>query len=374
MSLRLFDPAPPKPARWPLWSKATDYQSVVLALIILLMIGVFIFDIFTPPDDVSICFVYAVLVSISIFSHRGAAYWCAALGMGLSGLGAFIQMPLEALSPAFFANRTIAVAAQWLVAFLVTTRKDAEAMIRADYEAERLKVETSRRFIDVLSHEIGTSLTTIDGQAFRIKKLAFSGTASDVDSRSEKIRQAVRHIEEVVRQVQIAAEVDQGKIYFEPGEINLANLVAEVVQQSGAEQRISLDTTALPIKMWGSADMLHQAIGNVISNAIKYSLPDTNIAVLGRTEDQFALLSVSDCGRGIPGSEQAKLFEPYYRASNSRGIHGTGIGLFVVQRYIKSHGGAIEISSELGVGTTVTIRIPIGQRDGTRAPAANPLY
>lgn len=340
-------------------AKAPERQGTVLIVICLMMFGVFIFDIFTPPDDVSICFIYAVLVSTSIFSYSRAAYLCAALSTILSGIGAFIQPPSEALSLGFFANRTIAVATQWLVAFLVITRKHAEAMMRAEYEAERAKVETSRRFMDVLTHEIGTSLTNIDGHAFRIKKLVASDDGGDLGARSDKIRSAVRHIEQVVRQVQTATEVD--KIQVEPGEVNLRNLVTDIVLESGSDSRIQVDTSALPSVVWGSAEMLQQAVANLISNALKYSPPDSIVTVVGDADRSQARITVSDRGRGIPEEEVEKLFEPYYRASNSRGIHGTGIGLYVVDRYVRSHGGSIEVKSQLGAGTTVTMRIPIGQ-------------
>ena len=342
-------------------AKAPERQGTVLIVICLMMFGVFIFDIFTPPDDVSICFIYAVLVSTSIFSYRRAAYLCAALSTILSGIGAFIQTPSEALSLVFFANRTIAVATQWLVAFLVTTRKHAEAMMRAEYEAERAKVETSRRFMDVLTHEIGTSLTNIDGHAFRIKKLVAPDDGGDLGVRSDKIRSAVRHIEQVVRQVQTASEVDQGTIQVEPGEVNLRSLVTDIVLESGSDSRIQVDTSALPTVVWGSAEMLQQAVANLISNALKYSPPDSMVSVVGDADGAQARITVSDQGRGIPEEEMEKLFEPYYRASNSRGIYGTGIGLYVVDRYVRSHGGSIEVKSQLGAGTTVTMRIPIGQ-------------
>ena len=350
-------------------SMATDRQTLVLLLICVLMFMIFAFDIFTPPDDVSICFIYVILVSLSSFSYRGTAYWCAGLATILSGLGAFFHTPPETLSLVFFTNRTIAVAAQWLMAFLVTTRKDTEAMMRAEYEAERLKAETSRRFVDVLSHEIGTSLTVIDGQAFRIKKIIES---EDVAGRSEKIRQAVRHIEDVVRQVQLASEVDQAKIQFRPSEIRLSELVDDVILQTVANRKLCSDIAGLPPVVWGSNDMLRQILDNLISNAIKYSPAETEISVIGLTQDDAAVISVIDRGRGIPEGDRAKLFEPYYRASNSRGVHGTGIGLYVVQRYIASHGGAIEIDSKLGAGTTVTIRIPIGQNPQDDSSAAAP--
>ena len=154
----------------------------------------------------------------------------------------------------FFTNRAIAVAAQWLVAVLVTARKDTETLMQAEFEAERQKAETSRRFVDVLSHEIGTSLTMIDGQAFRLKKLICNDERhEDIVGRADKIRQAVNHIEAVVRQVQIASEVDQCKTRFRPGGLKLGEVVAGAILQVEEERTIQTDLTQLPLTVWGVA-------------------------------------------------------------------------------------------------------------------------
>jgi signal transduction histidine kinase len=351
-------------------------RSGVLLLIALLMAGVFVFDILTPPDDVSICFIYAVLISISTFSYRRAAYACAALATLLSALGAFFQPPHDTLTLVFFANRAIAVAAQWIVALLVTSRMDAEAKIRGEYEAERAKAETSRRFVDMLTHEIGTSLTLIDGQAFRLKKLLPANTSDNVTMRADKIREAVKHIDAVVRQVQVATEADHATERFEALELNLAALVGDVIVRLKDDREIKADLEKLPPALRGNPDMLQQIVANLLSNAIKYSPDDTAISVWGRSDADHAVLSITDRGRGIPAAEQSRLFEPYYRASNSRGVPGTGIGLYVVRRYVEIHAGSIQIESDLGVGTTVTVRLPIRTTpaDKNRAEATHPVH
>jgi signal transduction histidine kinase len=90
----------------------------------------------------------------------------------------------------------------------------------------------------------------------------------------------------------------------------------------------------------------------------------------------MAVLSIVDRGRGIPEDETTKLTEPYYRAQNARGVHGTGLGLYVTARYVASHAGAMDIKSELGAGTTVTVRIPIKQTpvEDRRDATAHPLH
>lgn len=150
---------------------------LVFALVLLLIATVFVADIFTTPDHITICFIYAAIIFLSIFSFYRSAYIAAAVATVFSVLGSFINPPEAALSVVFFANRAIAIAAQWVVAILVTTRKDAEALMRSDLEEQTANAETRRRFLDVLSHEIGTSLTTIDGQAFLLRRMPMKPTS-----------------------------------------------------------------------------------------------------------------------------------------------------------------------------------------------------
>jgi signal transduction histidine kinase len=75
-------------------------------------------------------------------------------------------------------------------------------------------------------------------------------------------------------------------------------------------------------------------------------------------------LQVKDQGIGIPLEDQAHLFETFHRASNIRNIPGTGLGLAIVKRSVDSHGGTINVSSQVGVGTTVTVTLPLGVSNG----------
>ncbi len=343
--------------------------------ILVLILIAFIFDIFTPPDDVTVCFIYSVILALAIFSRYRTAYWFAALTSVLSVLGSFFSPPPGALHVVFFANRAIAIISQWIIAFLIMNRKKTEALMQADLEEQTTNAETSRRFLDVLSHEIGTSLTTIDGQAFLLKR----GLA-DTDQnmlRADKIRGAVRHIQAIVQQVQLASEVGERAAELHVGEVNLRALVEDSVLNTG-DERVTIDANLadLPRTIAGDPDMLRQVIDNVLSNAVKFSKRGGTVSVSGANRDGFAVLTISDQGRGIPEDELEKIFSPYYRARNSRGSHGAGIGLYVVKQFVETHGGTIRIDSKIDEGTTVTISLPIARpsEDDNRDEAAHPLH
>lgn len=343
--------------------------------VLFLIFVVFIFDIFTPPDDVTICFIYSVIIVLSIFSRYRTAYLFAALTSVLSILGSFVSPPPGTLSVVFFANRAIAVVSQWIVAFLVTNRKKTEAQMRADLEEQKASAETSRRFLDVLSHEIGTSLTTIDGQAFLLKRGLREPDPNLV--RADKIRGAVRHILAIVQRVQLASEVGERTAELRADAVDLRALVEDIVLETNNDAvTIDTDLARLPEMISGDPDMLRQIVENIVSNAVKFSQPLGTISVTGSRRDGFAVLIVRDRGRGIPEDEKGKIFSPYYRARNSRGSHGAGIGLYVVKQFVETHGGTIHIDSTLGQGTAVTINLPIESppKDDIRDETAHPLH
>lgn len=351
---------------------------LIFAVVLILMVTVFVADIFTTPDHVTICFIYAAIIFLSIFSFYRSAYIAAAVATAFSIAGSFANPPDEAISVVFFANRAIAIAAQWIVAWLVTTRKDAEALMRADLEEQTASAETRRRFIDVLSHEIGTSLTTIDGQAFLLRR-----TLDQADhARAEKIRGAVRHIQAIVQQVQLASEVGERASEMHAVPVDLRRLIEDLfvdVDTSGVS--LSADLSGLPETMQGDPDMLRQVVGNVLSNAIKYSPSGGDVKIKGETKDGRALLSIADHGRGIAPDERERVFAPYYRARNSRGVHGAGIGLYVARKFVENHRGTIQVDGAPGGGTVVTISLPVSgpvqdqnDNDGNNADATSPLH
>lgn len=329
---------------------------LVFATVLLLMGTVFVADVLTTPDHVTICFIYAAIIFLTIFSFYRSAYIAAAVATLFSVLGSFVNPPAEALSVVFFANRGIAIAAQWTVAVLVTTLQNAAALMRSDLEEQTASAETRRRFIDVLSHEIGTSLTTIDGQAFLLRRIL---PPAD-QARAEKIRGAVRHIQAIVQQVQLASEVGERASDMRTVPVDLRRVVEDLfvdIDTSGVS--FTSDLSALPETVRGDPDMLRQAVGNVLSNAIKFSPAGGEVHVSGESRDGCAVLTVVDRGRGIAEDEREKIFEPYFRARNSRGIHGAGIGLYVTRKFVENHHGTIRIDGALDAGTSVTICLPV---------------
>ena len=121
-----------------------------------------------------------------------------------------------------------------------------------------------------------------------------------------------------------------------------------------------LPENPMKLKVNGNNQLLHLAVSNVIINACKYSKFDVVNVSLG-SSDTHILLVVKDSGIGIPENEMDYIYDPFFRASNTQNFEGYGIGLPLTRNIIRMHGGELLVSSIQNIGTTVQIKLPIGQ-------------
>ena len=125
--------------------------------------------------------------------------------------------------------------------------------------------------------------------------------------------------------------------------------------------------------VYGDQDLLVTALRNLIDNAIRYSPENTKVGVGIRAKDGLVAVSVTDQGEGLSAEDQERVFERFYRvdAARSRQTGGTGLGLSIVKHVISNHGGEVTLWSQLGQGSTFTIRLPEmeGQDDGDASEA-----
>lgn len=106
------------------------------------------------------------------------------------------------------------------------------------------------------------------------------------------------------------------------------------------------------------AKLLRHILNNLLSNALKYSPADRLATFMVLCEAEQITFRIQDQGMGIPKADQARLFEPFHRATNARHVPGTGLGLAIVKQSVELHGGTIAFESEEGRGTTFTVVIP----------------
>ena len=237
-------------------------------------------------------------------------------------------------------------------------------MLRERLAEEQRLMLLQRNFVSMASHEFRTPLTIIDAHAQRLISMKERLTPDDLDERAHKIRSAVRRMTHLIENLVDSMRVidEDVTLYFHPASIDLASLLREACQlqrEIAPQAQIfeSLRPEVLHIR--GDAHLLLQVVSNLLSNAIKYSPDGGLIKVALSTAGSAAIIEVSDHGIGIPTADRERLFDRYYRGSNTAGIVGTGIGLYFVKTVLELHGGEVEVESLEGQGSCFTLRLPV---------------
>ncbi len=146
----------------------------------------------------------------------------------------------------------------------------------------------------------------------------------------------------------------------------LNDIVSDLVEEfeamaNAAEVKLtSLIQVHQPLNIIGNTDQLYRLFSNLIVNAIQYTPREGEVTVLLDRNDHYAVIKVQDTGIGIPKHELTRIFDRFYRVSSdrSRSTGGSGLGLAIVQAIVHSHHGSIDVQSELGKGSTFTIKLP----------------
>lgn len=248
----------------------------------------------------------------------------------------------------------------------ITDYKQAEAVLAGELVRERELSAMQRSFVSMASHQFRTPLSIIDLDAQVISQKSRGGAAlPDLPERAGRIRRTVQRMIALIDMMLGAASAEAGRIEARFSPCNLGAIVRDVCERSrevarAAGVEIDVDIDGLPPVVRCDPNLIEQVIGNLLSNAIKYSGGKGPVIVCGAAEQDRAMIRVTDCGVGIAPDEQPLIFERFFRARNAAGIAGTGIGLSVASHIVGLHDGAISVESRLGIGSTFTVRLPVG--------------
>ena len=224
--------------------------------------------------------------------------------------------------------------------------------------------ETQNHLIGNVSHELRTPLTSIMGEA----DVALSQKRSE-EHYQETLQIILDEAEKLDRKIKALLMIAQtgfdGKIQ-KMDKVRMDQLLWDVIETAkriNSKNNVYLDISMLPdnpkkLKVQGNEQLLHLAMANIINNGCKYSNFQQVKVSLGATDDHVYII-IKDHGIGIPDSEMDKIYDPFFRASNTKNYEGYGIGLPLARNIVRIHHGELIINSKENVGTTVQIRFPI---------------
>ncbi|MFC3232940.1 sensor histidine kinase [Streptomyces nitrosporeus] len=241
-----------------------------------------------------------------------------------------------------------------------------------DMAAHRARLEEQRKvMVSDVAHELRTPLSNIRGWL----EGAQDGVADpDAAFVSSLLEEAVQ-LQHIIDDLQDLSAADAGALRLHPGPVRIRELLAQVAaaHQARAEEagvRLAVAGApegALPPVLVADPVRLRQAVGNLVSNAVRHTPEGGRVTLRARAAGETVVVEVADTGSGIAPEDLPHVFDRFWRAEKSRNRRtgGSGLGLAIVRKLVEAHGGTTGVASTVGEGSVFTLRLPAAGPDAT---------
>ena len=263
-------------------------------------------------------------------------------------------------------NRGAQVASSYLTARVAPLDESLILILADDQTTARRIEETRRDFVANISHELKTPIGAISLLAEAVEDAAEDPEAVRKFASRMGIESA--RLTDLVGQIIELSRLQSDDPLADPEVVDVDEVLTDAVERrrmDAERHRITLTVAGVAgARVLGNARQLGVAVGNLVENAIVYSDTGARVVVAAhvqaRSDDDYVELTVSDTGIGIPPAELDRIFERFYRVdyARSRANGGTGLGLAIVKHIAAIHGGDVSVWSQVGQGSTFTIKIP----------------
>ena len=234
--------------------------------------------------------------------------------------------------------------------------------VEAIEDAKQLS-ELRSRFLSMLCHQFRSSLNIISFSNSLLKRYANKWADNKKSPYLDNIQTAVEQISLLLDDMLFFGKSEVGQIDFEPKPIDLSGFCRNLIVQmkplsDGKQQTVEFFSRCNSKATCIDKNILHHILTKLLSNAIEYSPNGSKIEFIVLCKNEQAVIKIKDRGIGITQTDLQRLFDPFFRGSNTDGIPGNGLGLSIVKNLVKIHEGKIEIESKVGVGTSVLLTLP----------------
>jgi PAS domain S-box-containing protein len=223
-------------------------------------------------------------------------------------------------------------------------------------EKEKVLGDLKTRFVSMASHEFRTPLTSILGSATLIEKYSKAEDQPKREQHIKRIKSSVSHLTEILEEFLSVGKLEDGKLEIHPADFSMREFIEDILTDFSTYNQPIRFELAEDFTCFQDASILRKVIFNGLSNALKFSQKEVLLQV--KRNDSNVEMCISDQGIGISAEDQKHLFERFFRGGNATVIQGTGLGLHLVDRYMRLLGGKVEISSELNKGTELRLQFP----------------
>ncbi len=237
---------------------------------------------------------------------------------------------------------------------------------------ERALDELKGEFIATVSHELRTPLAAIYGSAQTLLREDIELDETGQKRLLDVIAQESERLSRIADDILFARKLDSGQVVLVEKKVDLPTLARDVVEEMRAcfasRDEISIDLSVPDAleSLVGDSDKLRQVLINLIDNAVKYSPEGGRVEVSVDARDGGVRIAVQDEGIGIAPLEQRRIFGKFYRVDPAltRGVGGTGLGLYICRELVRRMEGRLSVSSEEGKGSTFVVDLPVGAARG----------
>jgi len=244
----------------------------------------------------------------------------------------------------------------------ITERKRAEIEMQMALQKERELNQLKSNFLSMTYHEFRTPLTVIMSAAEILEYYQEKTGDTKHLKYIGQIQNSVENLLELLDNLLLIGKADAKKLKLQKKQIEIKNFCTNLVEELelGTENnRINLVSECPRLTANMDENLLRHILTNLLSNALKYSPNTSPVHLRLLPKSETVIFEIEDRGIGITSEDQQHLFELFHRGENVESIPGTGLGLAIVQKSVEIYGGNLTVSSEVGVGTTFQVELPL---------------
>ena len=248
----------------------------------------------------------------------------------------------------------------------ITERKEAEEALRQSNVQLRELNNQKNEFLGMAAHDLRNPIAVIQNSSLILSRYSSENLSLKQKEFLKKIYDTSKFMLELLNSLLDISKIESGKLELEISKNNYPDFVTKNVEFNkffATEKGMSIDSVLSndipPLDF--DKNKIEQVLNNLISNAIKYSHPNTTIRIEVLRQQDFVVTKVIDQGQGIPENELTHVFKPFQKASTkpTAGEKSTGLGLAIVKKIVEGHQGFIGVESEVGKGSTFFFRLPL---------------
>ena len=262
----------------------------------------------------------------------------------------------------------------------ITQRKLSESILqRANEELEqRVEERTSElsqandrlkqlnemrsRFVSMVCHEFRNPLNNIAVSVSSLKRYDRQLSATQKIEYLSDVESNIERMTQMIDELLVIGKIEAQGINLIPVRLNLVNFCQELVtefERTYLTSQIQFESDRTFFEAEIDCRLLRSILTNVLANAVRYSRSNSLVKFRLLSNSNYAIFTIEDCGIGIPTEDIPNIFEPFHRGKNVSNIPGTGLGLNIVQRFVNLLNGKIDLTSQVNLGTRVSIQIPL---------------